>query len=70
MIQFLSMKEVREARIKAGITQQEIAVEASMSVSYYTRLENGMVGNPTIGTLKKIEKALAYLTSTRRRERK
>lgn len=50
-------KNIRSAREKAGLTQQEIADKADIHVSYYYRIERGVV-NPSYEVLESIFRAL------------
>lgn len=50
-------KKVRELRLKAKLTQKEIAERSGLTVSYLSRLENERI-TPSVRTLKKIGEAL------------
>jgi len=49
---------IEEARKKAGITQDELAVKSGVSRSIISGLESGRVEQTTIGTLRKLAAAL------------
>ena len=51
------MRQIVEARIKEGLTQQELADRCGMKASNLCRLENGN-GNPSVATLEKIARGL------------
>ena len=51
------MKQIVEARIAKGMTQQDLAKKCGMKASNLCRLENGN-GNPSIATLNKIAQGL------------
>lgn len=51
------MRQIVEARIKEGLTQQELAERCGMKASNLCRLENGN-GNPSVATLEKIARGL------------
>lgn len=46
-------ERLRQLRIERGFTQEEIALRADITTSYYGQLERG-TANPTINTLTKI----------------
>lgn len=48
-----SPKEIRKLRLKAGLTQRELAKRAGVSQSLIARIEKGDI-NPRLSTLKKI----------------
>lgn len=50
-------KILKEARIKAKLTQSEVAEGAGIHVNYYARIERGEV-NPTIDIVDSIAKSL------------
>ena len=50
-------KNIKKARIKAELTQEEVAEKAGVHVSYYSRIERGVV-NPSHEILDNIRKAL------------
>jgi len=50
-------KHLKKLRLTAGKTQFELAVEADMSLSHYSALEQGK-NNPTLKQLRKISGAL------------
>jgi transcriptional regulator with XRE-family HTH domain len=49
---------LRELRTAAGLTQQELAVKAGLSVSAVVQLEAGRVPDPRVSTMKALAKAL------------
>lgn len=50
-------ENIKKAREKVSKTQEEIAQEAGIHVSYYSRIERGVV-NPSVEVLENIAKAL------------
>ena len=55
-------KNIRIARNKIGLTQQQVADKAKMHVNYYARIERGEE-NPSYEALEKIIKALRIKSS-------
>lgn len=55
-------KKLKEARIKAGFTQEELAEDANIGTNYYACIERGEV-NPSLEKLKNIIKALKVKSS-------
>jgi transcriptional regulator with XRE-family HTH domain len=55
-------KNLKSARVKAKMTQQEVADKAGMHVNYYARIERGEV-NPSQEKLYGIVKALKVKSS-------
>ncbi len=55
-------QNLRVARKKANLTQQQIADKAKMHVNYYARIERGGE-NPSYEALEKIIKALGIKSS-------
>lgn len=51
------MRQIVEARMEQGLTQQELAERCGMKASNLCRLENGN-GNPSVATLEKIARGL------------
>ena len=51
------MRQIVEARMEEGLTQQELAERCGMRPSNLCRLENGN-GNPSVATLEKIARGL------------
>lgn len=49
---------LREQRIKSNLTLEELANKTGISVSYLSRLENGIRVNPSIKIIQKIYKVL------------
>ncbi len=54
-------EEIRRLRLKAGLTQKELAERAGVSQSLIARIESGTV-DPRLSTLKKILRALEEAT--------
>lgn len=50
-------KNLKIARVEAGLTQQQVADKAKTHVNYYARIERGEE-NPSYETLEKITQAL------------
>lgn len=55
-------KNLKEARLKLGLRQADVAKKAGVSVNYYARIERDEE-NPTIETLKGILKVLKVKSS-------
>lgn len=55
-------KKLKEARIRLGLTQSDVAGKAGISANYYARIERDKE-NPTVETLKQILKALKIKSS-------
>ena len=55
-------KKLKEARLKIGLRQIDIAKKAEISASYYARVERDEE-NPTIDTIQRIIKALKVKSS-------
>jgi transcriptional regulator with XRE-family HTH domain len=55
-------KKLKEARLKLGLRQADVAKKADVSVNYYARIERDEE-NPTIETLKRILKVLKVKSS-------
>jgi len=55
-------KSLKKARQKLGLTQEEIAKKAKISVNYYARIERDEV-NPSLEVFEKIAKALKTKSS-------
>ena len=51
------MRQIVEARLEEGLSQQELASRCGMKPANLCRLENGN-GNPSVATLSKIAKGL------------
>jgi transcriptional regulator with XRE-family HTH domain len=51
-------KNIKKARNKLEITQEELAIEAKIPYATLSKIESGQVTNPTVSTLKKIADAL------------
>ncbi len=54
---FYTSQILLEARKEAKVTQSELAKRLSLSKSYISRVENGLI-NPSVGTFFRIIKAL------------
>lgn len=50
-------KNIKKARIKAELKQEEVAEKTGIHVSYYSRIERGVV-NPSYEVLDNIRKVL------------
>ncbi len=50
-------KNIKKARIKAGLKQEGVAEKVGIHVSYYSRIERGVV-NPSYEVLDNIRKVL------------
>ena len=55
-------KNLKDARTKAGLTQNELADKAGISVNYYARLERAEV-TPSVETIEKAVRALGIKSS-------
>lgn len=55
-------KNLKKARIKSGLTQDELAKKAEINTNYYARLERGEV-NPSLEILENIAKVLKIKSS-------
>lgn len=53
----LVARNLRRLRVKAGLSQEILAVDAVIDRSYVSRLERG-IENPTVGMLEKIAKVV------------
>ncbi len=51
-------KRLQEARLKAGLTQQQLCHQANLSFSTLTKIERGAIKSPSIFTIKAIAGAL------------
>ncbi len=51
-------KNVKNQRKKTGLSQDQMARKANMSLSTYLKVENGVTPNPSIQTLVTIAEAL------------
>lgn len=51
-------QRVRALRLKAGMTQQQLAVAAKVPVSGVAQLEQGVTSDPRLSTLRALAKAL------------
>jgi transcriptional regulator with XRE-family HTH domain len=57
-------RDLKRKREKAGLTQSQVAAKAGIRMETLSRLENGH-GNPTVGTVRRILRALGERTSGR-----
>ena len=55
-------KELKKARLKAKLTQKDLAEKLDIHVNYYARIERGEE-NPSLETLKKLTKILKIKSS-------
>lgn len=55
-------KKLKKSRLKANLTQKELADKLGLHVNYYARLERGEE-NPSLETLKKLTKILKIKSS-------
>lgn len=55
-------QNIRKARTKAGLTQEQLAERADLHTNYYARVERGEE-NPSYETIEKIVKALKVKSS-------
>jgi len=55
-------QNIRKARTKAGLTQEQLAEQAGLHTNYYARVERGEE-NPSYETIEKIIKALGIKSS-------
>lgn len=51
-------EKVRNKRIELGLTQEQLAIKAGIPYTTLSKIENELVKNPTVNTLKKIADAL------------
>lgn len=51
-------KNIKSARKKLELTQEQLAVKAGIPYATLSKIESGQVTNPTVSTLKKIADAL------------
>ena len=57
----VSGKKLKELRQRAGLTQEELARRAKVSVSLIAKYEGGTARNPTAATLLSLARVLAPL---------
>lgn len=50
-------RNLRVARIRAGLTQRQVSVTSGIDIASLSRIERG-IGNPTIGTIAKLAEAI------------
>lgn len=55
-------KKLKAARKKIGLTQEDVAKKADISINYYARIERDEE-NPTLETLERVLKALKLKSS-------
>ncbi len=55
-------KKLKDARKKIGLTQEDVAKKADISINYYARIERDEE-NPTLETLERVLKALKLKSS-------
>lgn len=55
-------RNIKKAREKANLTQEEVAEKVGIHASYFSRIERGVV-NPSIEVLEKIVKVLRIKSS-------
>jgi transcriptional regulator with XRE-family HTH domain len=55
-------QNIRKARTKAGLTQEQLAERAGLHANFYARVERGEE-NPSYETIEKIVKALKVKSS-------
>lgn len=51
-------RNIKKARKKLELTQEELAIKAKIPYATLSKIESGQVTNPTVSTLKKIADAL------------
>ncbi|WKZ27964.1 MAG: helix-turn-helix transcriptional regulator [Candidatus Dojkabacteria bacterium] len=54
-------EKIRNKRSELGLTQEQLAIKAGIPYTTLSKIENDLVPNPTIKTLKKIADALGIL---------
>lgn len=55
-------KNLKQTRLRVGLTQAEVADKAKINVNHYAKLERGEI-KPSVETLQKITKALGVKSS-------
>ncbi|MCL4366485.1 MAG: helix-turn-helix domain-containing protein [Actinobacteria bacterium] len=55
-------QNIKKAREKVGLTQEQVAEKVGIHVSYYSRIERGVV-NPSLDKLESIVKVLKIKSS-------
>jgi transcriptional regulator with XRE-family HTH domain len=59
MVEKMPIKDkLKELREKAGLTQQQLANQADLSISIISAIEQGASGDPRMSTLKALAKVL------------
>lgn len=51
-------ERIRIRRTELGLTQEQLAIKAGIPYTTLSKIENDLVKNPTVNTLKKIADAL------------
>lgn len=59
-------REVRQRRIKLGLTQEEVAERGGPSTTTQTGIERADTPTPSPSTLKKLDKGLGWITGSAR----
>jgi len=52
-------KNIKKARAKLGLTQDDLARKADIKYTTLTKVESGVVNKPSVQTMAKIAKALS-----------
>jgi transcriptional regulator with XRE-family HTH domain len=61
-VQVLVARNLRRVRVRRGLSQESLAVDAGVDRTYVSRLERGLE-NPTIGLLDRLATALSVEVS-------
>ena len=56
-VQALVARNLRRLRVRQNLSQESLAVDAGVDLSYVSRLERGLE-NPTVGILERLGRAL------------
>ncbi len=56
-VQALVARNLRRLRVRQSLSQESLAVDAEVDLSYISRLERGLE-NPTVGILERLGRAL------------
>jgi transcriptional regulator with XRE-family HTH domain len=56
-VQALVARNLRRLRVRQNLSQENLAVDAGVDLSYVSRLERGLE-NPTVGILERLGRAL------------
>lgn len=51
-------KKIKKLRLKNNLTQEKLAIEASVPYTTLTKIESGVIKKPAVQTIAKIAKAL------------